>query len=179
MPSMSDRLYKPLTGQYGFLLDADRLATLANLGLSAVVSDKEIILTDAEADPDSQKFSIKSDTGGLVVSSVSDDGETYGGIATFSGSGVNAVADFAGNVEIRKNLWAPIATTKLAGRATLASGTVTVADTSVTASDAIVATAGFALAGRLYVTINAGVGFTITSTTSEAGAVSWVKIHLV
>lgn len=35
---MSDQLHKPLTGQYGFTVDADRQATLSNLGFGATAA---------------------------------------------------------------------------------------------------------------------------------------------
>lgn len=35
---MSDQLHKPLTGQYGFTVDADRTATLSNLGFGSTAT---------------------------------------------------------------------------------------------------------------------------------------------
>lgn len=69
-------------------------------------------------------------------------------------------------------------TFKAAGRATLVAGAVTVALASVTASSVIVATPIDATPNALGITINAGVGFTITSASgTDTSVVSYIVLN--
>lgn len=72
------------------------------------------------------------------------------------------------------------AVTDRAGKATLSSGTVTVANTNVTANTIVVPTPIGSASGTMSYTINAGVGFTITSTlVSDSRVVSYILIELI
>jgi len=65
-----------------------------------------------------------------------------------------------------------------AGRATLAAGTVTVANTAITANSIVVATPIDATPNALGVTLNAGVGFTITSASgADTSVVSYIVMN--
>lgn len=91
-------------------------------------------------------------------------------VADFTTTGtLIATANGVGGARVAK--WLP-------GAATMAAGTTgSIADTSVTAGSFITVTPEFAPAGRLYYTINAGVGFTILSTDAgDAGRVSYQRI---
>lgn len=69
-------------------------------------------------------------------------------------------------------------TFKAAGRATLVGGTVTVPLTSVTANSVIIATPIDATPNALGITINAGVGFTITSASgADTSVVSYIVLN--
>jgi len=65
------------------------------------------------------------------------------------------------------------------GQATLVDGVITVSNTSITADTVIVLSSKFANTGNLYYTLDAGVGFTITSTeNTDAGDVTYLIRHL-
>ena len=65
-----------------------------------------------------------------------------------------------------------------AGRATLVAGTVTVANTAITANSIVVATPIDATPNALGVTLNAGVGFTITSASgADTSVVSYIVLN--
>jgi hypothetical protein len=63
-------------------------------------------------------------------------------------------------------------------KSTMAAGTTgVIADTPVATTSVILVTPGFLPLGQLYVTISAGVGFTILSTNAaDAGSVSWQRV---
>jgi hypothetical protein len=65
-------------------------------------------------------------------------------------------------------------------KATMAAGTTgVIADTPVASTSMILVTPEFAPAGTLYVTISAGVGFTIQSTNAaDAGQVGWQRVTI-
>lgn len=65
-----------------------------------------------------------------------------------------------------------------AGRATLVAGAVTIANTSITANSIVVATPIDATPNALGITLNAGVGFTITSASNaDTSVVSYIVMN--
>lgn len=86
---MADRLSKPLTGQYRFILEADRVATLTNLGLSAVEAANSVLLYDEAGGADEKYVRLKMDGGTLYIEQVDDD---LGGTETLAYFDISAGA---------------------------------------------------------------------------------------
>lgn len=130
-------------------------------------------------------FLFRGDSHAFSLRAVSDDYNTSGSVFDVTRTGVTPLISFPNAVRLNGGVTIGMGETVLnglkTGLATMVAGaTPTISDPSVTAATSVIlATPGFVPAGRIYYTINAGVGFTISSTNAaDAGQISYQRILL-